>query len=148
MSSALQDALSEVEAAPGGSEEIGPQVPGEEPDARPEGPLPDEQNEESDSLSLSSWARRIPEGSHRDFDAHDLWDPEGGGENRLAFHLADAADADTIGYPNGLGVLVGFVELYWTKVLGRGSSGQPDEQDEHDPDGQETMSRDEAERYV
>lgn len=75
-------------------------------------------------LGVLDWARRIPEGSHFDFDARDWWDPDGGGENRLAFHLSDAS-GDGLGYPNGVGVLVALAELYVAHLTGQsdGSDG-------------------------
>jgi hypothetical protein len=103
-------------------EQVADAVPGADDLEKPD--------EESGRISILSWARRVPDGSHRDFDATDWWDPEGGGKNRLAFHLSDATSAG-VGYPNALGVLVGFAELYFgalqegevSALLGSSSDG-------------------------
>lgn len=124
---------------------------GEEDDARPEGPMPEPDEalpgEQDDGFSVLSWARSVPDGSHTNFDASDWWDPENGAENRLAFHLSDAAGAGA-GYPNGLGVLVAFAELYWSAATG--SSGEDDggESGEDDAPTGETVAPSEAEAYV
>lgn len=87
--------------------------------------------EESDGFSLFKWAKSVPEGSHRDHDVTDWWDPAGGAENRLAFHLADVTEAGG-GYPNGVGVLVSFGELYAREVLGwEGDDADADDDDGH-----------------
>jgi hypothetical protein len=97
-------------------------VAGEEPDARPEGPLPEPgvggvEDEKSDPKNaVLSWAKSIPEGSHLDFEAKDWWDPETGGKNRLAFHLSNLSD-EGAGYPNGVGTLVAIGEMYYSAVL-------------------------------
>jgi len=140
--SALEGVEDEQPTDPGaGHEEIG-----EEPDARPEGPMPDLEDEpadEEEGFSVLSWAERIPEGSHREFDRTDWWDPDGGGLNRLAFHLSDAAGAGA-GYPNGVGVLVAVAEEYWSRV--QEQQGHGDESDEGDeaPDA-ESVDRSTAE---
>lgn len=123
---------------------------GEEADAMPEGPMPDLEAEDvdEDSGSVLSWARRVPEGSHLDFDKRDWWDPETGGTNRLAYHLSDATP-EGVGYPNGLGVLVGAAEFYWSKVREQnGGGGGDDRADEgHAPDAEE-VDRSTAEGLV
>lgn len=156
----IMAALANVEEGAGESEKSDPKsaepvsaVPGEEPDARPEGPMPeqDEPGEPEDSgFSVLSWAKSVPEGSHRDFDTSDWWDPENGAENRLAFHLSKVAPGEGSGYPNGVGVLVSFGELYWREVLGRGGGGDDgggDDVEQDAPDA-ETVSRDTAEGLV
>ena len=122
----------------------------EEPGARPEGPLPDENLEPGESesdpkFSVLSWAKSVPDGSHRDFTAKDWWDPEGGAENRLAYHLSDATP-EGAGYPNGIGVLVGFAELYWSRLKTESSSSEESES-QGAPDA-ETVARDTAEGLV
>lgn len=119
---------------------------GEEPDAMPEGPAPDlpgEEVEEESGFSVLSWAERIPDGSHLDFDARDWWDPETGGKNRLAYHLSDAT-GEGAGYPNALGVLVAVAELYWSSVRNQSSTS---EESEGAPDAEE-VDRDTAEGLV
>jgi len=130
---------------------------GEEADARPEGPLPDpdadhagdefEDDESSGGFDPFEWARSVPEGSHTDFDATDWWDPEGGAENRLAFHLADATGAGA-GYPNGLGVLVAIGELYWSKVREQQSGGSSSDESAQEAPDAETVDRNTAEGLV
>lgn len=154
MSNAIQDALAEVEAGedvqdPGaGSVEMG-----EEPNARPEGPMPeggepDLSEEESGGFDFLGWARSVPDGSHTDFDRSDWWDPKGGAETRLAFHLSDAAGAGA-GYPNGLGVLVALGELYWSKVRSQQSKSSSSEESEpKQPQDADTVARDTAEALV
>jgi len=114
------------------------QPPDEEPGARPEGPAPDpeldEETLEDEELDqegsggligrLSDWATSTPDGSYRDTDARDFWDPQGGGKHRIAHHLADLVGAGDI--PNGLGVLIGGVELYYNAASGGSSSTDND----------------------
>lgn len=155
MTDPIKQALQEVEvtdepADPG----MGQVEMGEEIDAMPEGPLADddadalEGSDDAGGFSLRAWAERTPEGSHTDFDARDWWDPETGGENRIAFHLADAADAGA-GYPNVLGVVVGAAELYWSKVQQQnGDDSSNDGSDEQDAPDADAVSREEAEALV
>lgn len=115
------------------------QEPDEEPDARPEGPAPDPDEgieeipevEELDNDSsggligrISDWATSTPSGSYRDVDARDFWDPEGGGKNRIAFHLKDLIGSGDI--PNGLGTLLGGAELYYNLATEGGSRSSAD----------------------
>lgn len=152
MSDPIKEALASVET---GAETTDPgagdRAHGEQPDARPEGPAPDagdrddaaeEIEEESGGFSVLSWAKDVPEGSHTDFDASDWWDVEGGGENRLAFHLSTIADSGG-GYPNGVGVLVALAELYWRRVTD-GESGGESGGESSAPDA-ETVDRETAE---
>lgn len=121
---------------------------GEEADAMPEGPLPDGDDlpdEEDGGFSLFDWATNVPEGSHTNFDSSDWWDPENGAENRLAYHLSDAA-GEGAGYPNGLGVLVSLAELWWSAAESSTSSTSSDGSD--DPPETETVARSEAEELV
>jgi hypothetical protein len=85
--------------------------------------LPDDEQETESSSSLWEWASSVPDGSHRDWDPTDLWDPEGGGRARLAYHLADAAGSDGDGLPNGLGVVLSLVEIYVTIARRHPSDG-------------------------
>lgn len=153
MSDPIRDALAEVEVEeehddPGaGFEEIG-----EEPDARPEGPTPDADaddlgGDDEGGFSVLSWARSVPEGSHTNFDKSDWWDPEGGGETRLAFHLSDAA-GEGVGYPNGLGTVVALAELYWSQVKDQNGGGSSSDDDEQDAPDAETVDRETAEAHV
>lgn len=106
-------------------------------DARPEGPHPDpdrgdrgddlddelgelEESGDGDSWSLWDWATSTPEGSYRDMDARDYWDPDGGGKNRLAFHVSDLAG--TRGVPNGLGIILALAEMYYNLAQHDGGS--------------------------
>lgn len=100
----------------------------ERAEARPEGPHPDpsadrdpdeeigaeveeELADEGDSWNLFGWLQETPEGSYRDMDARQYWDPENGGKNRLAFHLSDLAG--TTGIPNGIGIVLALAEIYF-----------------------------------
>lgn len=110
------DLLDDIEADPapkpiGGETEV-------EADSTPD-PDPAEPDDTSTGFNLFDWASRIPEGSHLDFEAKDWWDPETGAENRLAFHLSDAA-GDGLGYPNAIGTAVGLAELYVSKLKDAG----------------------------
>lgn len=109
---------------------------------------------DSEGFSPRAWAERVPEGSHLEFDAAEWWDPKNGAENRIAFHLADAAGAGA-GYPNALGVLVGLAEVYWREVRRQqgsssgstssttsGEDGADSDSDDYD------LTREEAEQYV
>lgn len=122
---------------------------GEEPDAMPEGPMPDADApdvEDESGFSVLSWASRVPDGSHLDFEAKDWWDPETGGKRRLAYHLSDATP-EGAGYNNVLGTLVAAGEMYWSAVrdqTGQGDGGDPQESA---PDA-ETVARDTAEGLV
>lgn len=96
-------------------------------EARPEGPHPDpdrddgaeeigempelEESGDGDGWSLFGWLQDTPEGSYRDMDARDYWDPENGGKNRLAFHVSDLVG--TRGVPNGVGLLLALAEMYY-----------------------------------
>jgi len=148
---AIAAALEEVEAD-GDAEHVeagaGQPDQGEEPDAIPEGPLPDDDvsGQQESKFSVLSWAERIPDGSHLDFDARDWWDPQEGGKNRLAYHLSDAA-GDGAGYPNGLGVLVALAEMYWSRVEGEHDDRGDDQGDEAAPET-ETVARSDAEALV
>ncbi len=127
---------------------------GEEAGARPEGPAP-EIGDDADALDedsgtgfdVFSWASRVPEGSHLDFEAREWWDPDTGGKTRLAYHLSDATP-DGVGYPNAIGVLVGAAELYWSKVIQGGGRGGDDRDGEQDAPDAETVDRNTAEAYV
>lgn len=148
----IRSALAEVEADDDLDHDPGAGIPemGEEADARPEGPMPEVDADDVDEggFSVLSWASEVPEGSHRNYDATDWWDPEGGGENRLAFHLSTVADSGG-GYPNGIGVLVALAELYWrlaTEQQG-GSSGDGSDDEQDAPDA-ETVDRETAEALV
>lgn len=156
MTDPIKEALAEVEAGadhdraddPGaGVGEIG-----EEPEARPEGPAPDsemwdETDEEAEGgFSVLSWAQSVPDGSHRDFDASDWWDPEHGGENRIAFHLSEATGAGA-GYPNGLGLAVGLAEMYWSAVRSS-TKDEPADEQESEASAGDTVARETAEAYV
>ena len=155
MSDAIRDALAEVEGGDDDPDDVlgGPTetAVGEEPDARPEGPLPgadlDGLEDESAGFDLVEWAQSVPEGSHRDFDASDWWDPEHGAENRLAFHLSDATDSSNVGYPNAVGVVVGFAELYWTRLRDTADDGDDAGAEADAPDA-ETVDADTAEALV
>ena len=100
----------------------------ERSEARPEGPHPrssaehdpDEEigaeveeqlADEEDAWDLIGWLQDTPEGSYRDMDARQYWDPDGGGKNRLAHHLSDRAG--TTGIPNGIGILLALAEMYY-----------------------------------
>jgi hypothetical protein len=144
----IRDALANVEGDGPASESLDPKSAvlseGEEPDARPEGPLPnDEPGDDQGGFSVLSWAKSVPEGSHLDFDRRDWWDPEGGGENRLAFHLSTIADEGG-GYPNGVGVLVALGELYYSEVLGRTDDVEHDERGDDERDDQDAPDAEEV----
>lgn len=114
--------------------------------------LPDEQEGDESSSSLWEWATSVPDGSHREWDPTDLWDPEGGGRARLAFHLADLAGSDGEGLPNGAGVVLSLVEIYVSLARrsgGGGDRGDGDggEGDDPEPDA-EVVARDTAEALV
>jgi len=98
--------------------------------------------EEESGFSVRSWAKRIPDGSHRDFDRTDWFDLEGGGENRIVFHLSDAIGDHGEGpYPNALGSLVGAFELYVRLAKGKIDTptlGVSDSSDGSDADNAET----------
>lgn len=150
MSDPIKDALAEVETGDDLGDDPGAGIPGldEEADARPEGPMPElEDGEDEGGFSVLSWAKSVPDGSHRDFDTSDWWDPEGGAENRLAYHLSDATGAGA-GYPNGLGVLVGFAELYWSRVRDQQGGGDGGDGDDQDAPDAETVDRGTAEALV
>lgn len=148
----IKQALSQVDAG-----EVDPGGPDlemdEEPTARPEGPAPDhgadvlEEEPEESGFNLLSWAERVPDGSHLDFDSRDWWDPETGAENRLAYHLSDAT-SEGVGYPNGLGVLVGLAELYWSRVREQQSPDGGDRAAEQDAPDEDAVDAETAERYV
>lgn len=89
-------------------------------------------DQEASGFDVRNWARRVPDGSHRDWDPSDLWDPDGGGETRLAYHLADAAGANGAGLPNGLGVLLAMVEIYYRLAKGELTLGSDDDEEEAD----------------
>jgi hypothetical protein len=134
-------------------------VEGEEPDARPNGPAPDLDGEgdEQDDLggegddggfSIYDWLTSTPEGSHVDHDARDWFDTETGGKNRIAFHLSELV-GDGVGYPNGVGILVGVGEWYVAQV-GDGTDEQGGDEPageggESDPDA---IPREEADKYT
>lgn len=115
--------------------------------------------EPREASPLKRWLQRVPDGSHVDFRNRELWDPDNGGERRILFHLADAADGDGgIGYPNGVGILVGLAEIYYRRAFGDGDrdgAGGADRADDVDGDrdgagdaAREELSRQEAEQYV
>lgn len=83
---------------------------GDRPD-RDADPDPDRADRADDQGGFTDWATRVPEGSYRDFELRDYWDPENGGEKRIAFHVADFADVD--GVPNIVGVLLGLAEMWF-----------------------------------
>lgn len=122
-------------------------------DAEPDHAEPQLPSDGDDSgFSVLSWARRVPDGSHTDFDARDWWDPNGGGIDRMAFHLSDASN-DGAGYPNALGFLVGAVEAYADALDAdpadwlTGGGGGDDGADADVPDA-ETVDRATAEAHV
>lgn len=151
----IRDALAEVDASDGmdALDQATETAPGEEPDARPEGPLPDDDldeldgDDETSGFDLYDWATSVPEGTHRDFEARDWWDTEGGAENRVGFHLSDATDG-AVGYPNGVGTLVGFAEMYFKHVRAATSDDGGDESAEQDAPDAETVDRNTAEALV
>lgn len=149
----IMQALAEVEAGDQSADPgAGHPLQGEEPDARPEGPLPDaegmDEGSDEGGFSVLSWAERVPEGSHRDFDKTDWWDPENGGLNRAAFHLSDATSAGA-GYPNAVGLVVAVAEEYWSRVVQQqgSSDGGGDGGDDPAPDA-ETVDPETAEALV
>lgn len=116
----------------------------EEPTAQPEGPHPDrdpgdddlpelEESDDSDGWSLFGWLKETPEGSYREMDARDFWDPEGGGRNRIAFHLSDLVGAR--GLPNGVGLLVGLLEEYYRLAQAQNGGGDDSSSGGGDADG-------------
>lgn len=95
------------------------------------------EGEESGGLldvDLYEWVQRVPEGSHLEFDADEWWDTENGGRNRLAFHLSDAAGSGA-GYPNGVGLLVGVLEEYFTTIKQRKKDADGDSGTDSDDGG-------------
>jgi hypothetical protein len=142
------DVPAAVRAADAGS---GESTMDERGEARPEGPHPDADHadaeeveeaipelgeEESDSWDIYGWLSETPEGSYRDMDARDFWDPDGGGRNRLAFHLSDLTGAR--GIPNGVGLVIGAAEMYYNLAQHDGESGGDEGGDGEFPDIQES----------
>lgn len=144
----IQDAVRSVEL--NGDGDLDGEQAGADPflDGEQAGDFLDEPAEKEVGFSLMRWLERTPEGSHHDFDYREWWDPETGGENRLAFHLADAAGAAGSGYPNALGIVVALAEIYWRQVKKQqGSDTSNSEEDAETSEGP-TVDLQTAEQFV
>lgn len=130
----VPDAVREIDTSQDGTEsESGSRAPSDssaDSDLNPDGM---DVEPESDEWDPWGWLKSVPEGSYRDADARDYWDPENGGKNRLAHHISDLAGVR--GIPNGLGILLACAEIYWN--LAQHQSEEEDSSADKDPDAGE-----------
>jgi len=84
--------------------------------------------DDSSGFGLRDWAFRTPEGSYREMNARDYWDPEGGGKNRLAFHVTDLIGER--GIPNAVGLVIAVAEMYYNLAQHGGDTAEDDSQEQ------------------